>query len=112
MPAWYCPLAAAVGGQVLDVECLVPRWADVLYHLEQDSEVLLIIHDAQAAALRWLQYRGSARTISSPDWDRLLPEGTSRARPEERYVVVRISPERIDLIDEGRGWGARETLDL
>jgi hypothetical protein len=63
--------------------------------------------------LRWLQYRGSAQPIAAPEWSSLLPEGMSNARAaEERYVAVRIKPARIDLIDETRGWGARETLDL
>jgi len=28
------------------------------------------------------------------------------------YLVVRVTPERIDLFDERWGWGARETLKL
>ncbi|MBI3359888.1 MAG: pyridoxamine 5'-phosphate oxidase family protein [Chloroflexi bacterium] len=105
MPTWY-------RSRGLEVECLVPRWADVAYYLEQNPEVLLVIHDPQAASLRWLQYRGVARLIDSPDWSSLLPERMSIVRPEERYVTFRIKPERIDLIDESRGWGARETLDF
>ncbi|MBI4491699.1 MAG: hypothetical protein HY690_02785 [Chloroflexi bacterium] len=112
MPAWYRPLAGTVGSQRLEVECLLPRWADVLYHLEHDPRVLLLIPDPESSGLRWLQYQGAARPIKSPDWNRLLPEGTSRVRPEERYVAVGVTPERIDLIDESLGWGARETLDL
>jgi hypothetical protein len=103
----------------LEVDCLLPRWADVAYYIEQDPHVLLVILDSPptgggepGGGLRWLQYRGTAQPISSPDWDRLLPEGTPRVRPEERYVAIRITPERIDLIDESYGWGARETLDL
>lgn len=105
MPAWY-------RSRGLEVECLVPRWADVTYHLEQNPQALLIIHDPESMRLRWLQYRGSAQPISSPDWSQLSPEGTSGVRPEEQYVAFRMMPERIDLIDESRGWGARETLDL
>ena len=112
MPAPYRPLAEAVGSRILDVECLLPRWADVLYHLEQCPEVLLIVLDAQGAGLRWLQYQGTAQGVDMPDWPRLLPKEVFPVRPEDRYSVVRVTPHRIDFIDETRGWGARETLDL
>jgi len=105
MPVWYL-------SHGLEVECLIPRWADVIYHLEQNPQVLLVIQDPEAARLRWLQYRGTAQPIASPDWSRLLPEGMSNLRPENRYVAIRAKPERIDWIDESRDWGARETLDL
>ena len=32
--------------------------------------------------------------------------------PPDLFLVVRITLHRIDLVDETRGWGARETLDL
>ncbi len=82
----------------LELDCRVPRWSDALYHLEQDPRVLVIILDAQAGPARWLQYRGSARADSS--------------RAGEGYTAVHIMPERIDLMDESQGWGARETLDI
>ncbi len=117
MPALYRPTASA-----LEVECLLPRWADVTFHLEQNPRVLLIIGISPPVSpnrgkqgecgLRWLQYLGAAQPVAAPEWARWLPEGFSNARPQERYVVVRIKPERIDLIDETRGWGARETLDV
>jgi len=47
--------------------------------------------------MRWLQYRGTAHIADSTD---------------ERYATIHIVPERIDLIDEDRGWGVRETLDI
>jgi hypothetical protein len=114
--AWAMPALYRVVANALEVECLLPRWADVTFHLEQDPQVLLIIGDACAQekrnGLRWLQYRGTARPSVAPEWSSLLPEGRSTARPEERYVAMRIKPARIDLIDETRGWGARETLEL
>ncbi|MBI3979095.1 MAG: pyridoxamine 5'-phosphate oxidase family protein [Chloroflexi bacterium] len=112
MPVWYRPVPATVGGRMLDVECLLPRWADVVYHLEVDPQVVLIICDLRATGLWWLQYRGTARIVDSPDWSRLLPDGVSNVRPEERYVAVHLTPQRLDVIDESQGWGARETLDL
>jgi hypothetical protein len=32
-------------------------------------------------------------------------------QPEELYLVVRVAPRRIDLIDEDQGWGMQETLE-
>ena len=112
MPARYRPLAEAVVSRHLEVECLLPRWADAIYHLEQCPQALLIIVEAQGIGLRWLQYQATAQPVALPDWPRLLPRGVSQVRPEDRYSVVRLTPQRIDLIDESRGWGARETLDL
>lgn len=105
IPTWHHPLG-------LEMVCLLPRWSDVLYHLEQDPRVMLIILDTQCEALCWLQYRGTARIVDAPDWERILPEEESNKQPDDRYVAIRITPERIDIIDESRGWGARETLDV
>lgn len=116
--AWAMPVRYR--NRALEVECLLPRWADAIYHLEQNPQVLLIISDSplsplsggSGGGLRWLQYCGLAQPIAAPDWSALLPAGVSVVRPEEQYLAFCIRPERIDLIDEGRGWGARETLDL
>ena len=94
--AWA--VAAQYKPRSLDLDCRVPRWSDALYHLEQDPRVLVLIHDPEANPMRWLQYRGLAQV--------------DRSSANERYVVTRITPDRIDLLDESRGWGARETLDL
>jgi hypothetical protein len=79
----------------LELKCRLPRWSDALFHIEQEPRVMAIIQDANP--LRWLQYRGTARIADSSD---------------DRYSIIHIVPQRIDLIDEDRGWGARETLDL
>ena len=94
--AWA--VAAQYKPRSLDLDCRVPRWSDVLYHLEQDPRVLVLIYDPEAQPMRWLQYRGTAKV--------------SALSADERYVAVHITPERIDLMDESLGWGARETLDL
>jgi hypothetical protein len=97
----------------LEIDCLLPRWADAVYHLEQEPSVMLVIQDAGTPALRWLQCWGSVQSVAHPDWQELLPEGASTAvAPEDLYLVVRMKPERIDLVDEGQGWGVRETLNL
>jgi hypothetical protein len=81
----------------LEVECELPRWADAVYGLEQDARALLIVAEPTAGPLRWLEYRGLADLIAA--------EGA------EPYLTVRLRPRRVDLVDETRGWGARETLD-
>lgn len=112
MPVRYRPLPGTLGNHGLEVDCLVPRWADVAYHLEQDHHVLLIVQGCHASALHWLQVQGTARPVAAPDWAGLLPTWTSATPPDEVYLAVRVTPQRIELFDEGRGWGARETLEL
>jgi hypothetical protein len=98
--------------QTLGIECLVPRWADVAYELEANPEVLLTVHDESEPGLRWLQLRGKACPLAEPDWGQLLPGGPPAAQAAARYLAIRVLPERIDLVDERRGWGVRETLDF
>lgn len=105
-------LVADVGKGVLQVDCLLPRWADATYHLEQDSQVLLIIPDLQGDDLRWLQLQGAAQPVPASGWGESLSRGTSDVQLEDRYLAMRVTPQRIDLIDECRGWGINETLDL
>jgi hypothetical protein len=111
--AWAMPVHyRLVPDDDLAVECLLPAWADVSYFLERDPRALFIIQIPSAGeggdGLRWLQILGTASIIARPAWDSFLP-----APPlEGQYRVIRLAPRRIDLFDEGRGWGARETLDL
>jgi hypothetical protein len=98
----------------LAVDCLVPCWSDVAYYLEQDPRVLLIFPDSAATGPRWLQYLGQAHRLDCPDWtqwkiDRLC---VARETLDALYLVVRVTPRRIDLFDADQGWGARETLDV
>ena len=94
--AWS--VTAEYKNQGLELDCRVPRWSDALYHLEQDPRALIVILDAHTNHLRWLQYHGVAR-IEQPTAD-------------GRYTSVHLTPDRIDLLDESRGWGARETLEI
>lgn len=91
--AWAVP--AQYDNSGLELNCRLPRWSDTLFHIEQEPRVMAIIQDTNP--MRWLQYIGTARIADSTD---------------ERYATIHIMPERIDLIDEDRGWGSRETLDL
>ncbi len=105
MPVRYC-------SRGLVVECLIPRWADVSYHLEQNPQVVLVIVTSnQAQELCWLHYQGLARLAASTDWVELLPPNISPALAGELYQLVALTPQRLDLIDEQRGWGTRDTLE-
>ncbi len=116
--AWAMPVRYHSAG--LEIDCLVPRWADVAYFLEQDPSVLLVIQEPPSSprvgetrgGLRWLQVQGTACPVVEPCWERLLPGWKSSTAPDELFRVIRITPERMDLFDESRGWGARETLEL
>lgn len=93
----------------LDVECLLPRWAELAYMLEERTPVMLTILSEPESEQRWLRYQGVSQPVPDPNWSELLPD---EKVPAETHTVVRIQPNRIDLIDQAAGWGARETLDL
>jgi hypothetical protein len=93
--AWAIPAQYENIG--LELTCFLPRWADAIYHLEQDPRAIVIVMGEQTAPLHWLEVRGVTQIENLSD---------------HRYFAVRIIPERVDLIDQSRGWGARETLDV
>lgn len=110
---WAMPVRYHV--ENLELDCLVPRWADIAYYVEQHPGVLMVILSvflSPKEPLRWLQYKGNARPVTSPEWSSLLPQGVSETLAKDAYLVLRIVPQRIDLLDESRGWGARETLEI
>jgi hypothetical protein len=111
MPVRYRPASGPSGGRRLDVDCLVPRWADVAHSLSEKARVLFIVQAPSGAGLRWAQLRGTATPVEAPDWAALLPRWVSTVQPGELYLVVRVAPSRIDLIDEDVGWGVQETLE-
>lgn len=93
--AWA--VAAQYENDGLELNCRLPRWCDAIYNLELDPRTIVIIVDEQPDQIRWMEYRGIAHIVDSLD---------------QRYIAVRITPERVDLIDERSGWGARESLDV
>ncbi len=118
--AWLMPVRCRLTpGRSLTVDCLLPAWADAAYFLEQDPRVMLVILDPPSSplagetggGLRWLQIQGAARAIVAPDWTGWPTRWASAAPPDALYRVVQVTPARMDLFDEGLGWGARETLD-
>jgi hypothetical protein len=111
MPVWYRSLPGTSGSPGLEVDCLVPRWSDVAHHLTQEPRVVLIVQGSSAAGLRWLQIQGTTQPVEAPDWTRLLPRWVTSVQPGGLYLVVRVTPHRIDLIDEDLGWGVQDTLE-
>jgi hypothetical protein len=99
--------------QGVEVECLLPCWADLIYYLEQDSRVALVITIGyQDNGLCWLHYLGTARLVSSPNWTALVTEEIPLALANALYRVIHLSPQRIDLIEVRQGRARRETLEI
>jgi len=94
------------------VECRVPTWTGIGDLLEDQDEVTLVILTDSGACLRWLFLRGPAERVLEPDWEGLQPPVASRVSANDLYLLLRIRPKRMELIDEQRGWGYRETADL
>ena len=93
------------------MDCIIPRWADIAHQLEKNAEVLLIVQASSGAGLRWLQIMGNSRQVENPNWTHLLPRWAPTVQPDALYKVARVSPSRIDLVDEDLGWGVTETLE-
>lgn len=106
LPVWY-------QSADLCVSCLVPRWSDLADALaRQQPQPAVLIVPALADPRRWLRYRGEAGLTAHSAWSGIWPERLTARQADERWLVVALTPQRIDLFDEQRGWGARETLDL
>ena len=111
IPVWYRSISGTSGSPALEIDCLVPRWSDVAHHLTQEPMVVLIVQASSGTGLRWLQVQGMANPVETPDWARLLPRWVSKVQPDSLYQVVRVTPSRIDLIDDELGWGIQETAE-
>jgi hypothetical protein len=96
----------------LDIECLIPRWADVVFHLEQNGQVILVIQSGLSSPGCWIQYLGQARRMRQGTEPTLFDGFIKSSRALHLYEIFRVIPDRIDLVDESRGWGMRENLDL
>lgn len=94
------------------VECRVPTWSGVGDLLGQSDEVTLVAVSETGPHLRWLFIRGPAVVVPDPDWEGLQPPATDRVGPDDLYQLLRVRPRRMELVDEGCGWGFRETADL
>jgi hypothetical protein len=94
------------------VECRVPTWTGVGDMLAEPGEVTLVAVRDTGAGLCWLFLRGLASVVPNPDWGDMRPPAPGGIDPDDLYQLVRVQPQRIERIDERRGWGVRETADL
>ena len=94
------------------VECRVPTWCGVEDLLPEMGEVTLVAAGETGPSLRWLFIRGPGSVVRDPDWEGLQLPAQGSVSPDDLYQVLRVVPKRIELIDEERGWGFRETIDL
>lgn len=104
------PVRFRIRGQY--VECLVPMWAGVGERLEETKEAVLLAVAHGDAGLRWFFARGTAARVAEADWDGIRPPGADRVSLSDLYEIVRIRPQRLELVDEERGWGYRQTMDM
>lgn len=108
--SWSMPVRYR--SESLQVDCLIPRWADVVYHLEQNERVILVIQSGLLGSGCWLQYLGEARLVGGELEPSLFDSFIEGSQSPHLYEVFRMTPQRIELVDESRGWGMRENLDL
>jgi len=107
---WTLPVHYRRDG--LDIICRLPAWVDPFPGTELAGIVRLLVPASPDEALTWLEYDGEARNLDLPEavcrglFPRVLPGG------EAGYLLLRIRPRRISIVDGKRGWGFRETLDL
>lgn len=96
----------------LIVECSVPTWSGLSDLLEKIEEVTLVVIKNSETDLSWVFVRGTGRIIANQDWEALVPSEHGLVGPEDLYHLLRIEPKRMELFDEQRGWGFRETADF
>ncbi len=104
------PVRCRVNGPA--VECVVPTWSDVGALLEACNDVTLVAAAQKESALLWVFARGHAYTVAGAAFDGFALPDKAAMETGDLYQVLRVEPRRIELVDERRGWGCRETLDL
>ena len=96
----------------LEVVCLLPRWADLVYLLEQEQEAVLLFQNSQIPPLRWVQMRGVARLEACKSGAAYSLASLGAPSRSDLYRLVYVVPQRVDWIDESQGWGILDTLDF
>lgn len=104
------PVPFRVRGQ--KVECRVPTWSGVGDLLEITRQVTLVVVQNSESGLRWVFLRGLGKVIKDPDWEDFGPLETGGINMGDLYELLRIEPEHMELFDEQKGWGFRETVDF
>lgn len=93
----------------LDVDCLIPHWADAAWAVGEGRPVSLLFLGGGDPGTRWLSYQGFASPISLLA---LGPFGLSASTDTaHRFRAIRVQPSRIDVVDESRGWGVLDTFE-
>jgi hypothetical protein len=94
----------------LDLYLALPRWSELAYHLEQDTEVqVVIMTNPENGDQCWLEYLGKAQEIPLPE---LLLVQQEELADQQQMMAYRISPERLDLFDITEGRFGCNTLEL
>lgn len=104
------PVRFRVSGYI--VECAVPTWSSVSDLLEKTEVVTLVAAQNSGTNLRWIFLWGIGSVINNQDWKGLVPSERSLVDPGDLYQLLRITPKRMELFDEQKGWGFRETADF
>lgn len=104
------PVRFRVRGSI--VECSVPTWSGIIDLLEKTEVVTLVAVQNSGTTLNWLYLRGVGSVIENQDWEGLIPSERSLVDAGDLYQLLRLEPERMELFDEQRGWGYRETADF
>lgn len=96
----------------LKLVCLLPRWADVVFYLENNPQVTVLVIERCEPPFRWLQLNGAVNWVDNL----YLPYTAGWAyrlefRPESHRLIA-IDPVHFKLVDESLGWGPWATLDL
>ncbi len=94
------------------IECRVPTWSGVVDLLEKAGDVTLVAVQDINGKLKWIFLRGSGSLVEKPSWEDFVHSKFGRIDPEDMFQIVSIQPKRMELYDEGRGWGFRETTDF
>lgn len=94
------------------VECRVPTWSGVADLLETTRQVTLVVVQNSENGLRWVFLRGLGKVIKDPDWEGFGPLQIGWTNIGDLYQLLRIEPKHMELFDEQKGWGYRETADF
>ena len=94
------------------VECSVPTWCGLSDSPENIKEFTLVVVKNSETEFSWIFVRGAGRIIENEKWEFLIPTEHGLVDPKDLYNILRIVPKRMELFDEKRGWGFRETTDF
>ena len=78
------------------IDCTFPSWTEAAFRVSEQTEAVLVVQLEAAEHARWVEIRGQ------------ITATTVESNPA-RTITARLSPTRLDLLDEQRG--VRETLE-